>query len=44
MQIGVKNFNMKININKEQKKQKANMRKIGDRTGIGFADKDVSCQ
>jgi hypothetical protein len=34
--IGVKNFNMKINIKKEQDKMKKNMRKIGDRTGIGF--------
>ena len=36
MTIGIKNFNMKININQEQKKMKA-MRKIGDRTGIGFS-------
>jgi hypothetical protein len=36
--IGVKNFNMKINIKKEQEKMKKNMRKIGDRSGIGFAD------
>jgi hypothetical protein len=31
---------MKINIKKEQDKMKKNMRKIGDRSGIGFADDD----
>jgi hypothetical protein len=36
VKIGVKNFNMKINIKKEEKKMKADMRKIGDRGGIGF--------
>ena len=38
VQIGVKNFNMKINVKKEQKKMKQGMRKIGDRAGIGFSD------
>eukprot|EP00347_Sterkiella_histriomuscorum_P009775 403339941 len=38
--IGVKNFNMKINIAKEQKEMKKNARKIGDRTGIGFSKSD----
>lgn len=43
MTIGIKNFNMKIDVNKEQKKMR-NMRKIGDKTGIGFptGDKDKS--
>ena len=43
--IGVKNFNMKINIKKEQEKMKKDMRKIGDRSGIGCAvsgDMDTS--
>ena len=40
--IGVKNFNMKINIKKEQDKMKKSMRKIGDRGGIGFATDDTS--
>ncbi|TNV85523.1 hypothetical protein FGO68_gene1017 [Halteria grandinella] len=38
--IGVKNFNMNINIKKEQDKMKKTMRKIGDRSGIGFAQDD----
>jgi len=37
MTIGVKNFNMKINVKKEEHKMKQSMRKIGDRSGIGFA-------
>lgn len=36
--IGIKNFNMKINIAKEQKEMKKNSRKIGDRSGIGFSE------
>ncbi|CDW84857.1 dead-box atp-dependent rna helicase 24-like [Stylonychia lemnae] len=35
--IGIKNFNMKINVAKESKEMKKNARKIGDRTGIGFS-------
>ena len=38
--IGIKNFNMKINVAKEQKEMKKNSRKIGDRTGIGFSTGD----
>ena len=38
--IGIKNFNMKINIAKEQKEMKKNARKIGDKTGIGFSRRD----
>ena len=38
MSIGVKGFNMKIDVKKEQKKMKVGMRKIGDRSGIGFSD------
>ena len=34
--IGLKNFNMQINVKKEQEKMKKDMRKIGDRAGIGF--------
>ena len=34
--IGIKNFNMQINVKKEQEKMKKDMRKIGDRAGIGF--------
>ena len=37
MTIGIKNFNMKIDVKKEEKKMK-NMRKIGDKTGIGFSE------
>jgi hypothetical protein len=36
VKIGVKNFNMKINVKKEERKMKKDMRKIGDRSGIGF--------
>jgi hypothetical protein len=36
MTIGIKNFNMKIDVKKEEKKMK-NLRKIGDKTGIGFS-------
>ena len=35
MTIGIKNFNMKVDLKKEEKKLK-NLRKIGDKTGIGF--------
>lgn len=38
--IGIKNFNMKVNLNKEQKKVKKDMRKIGDKSGIGFSSVD----
>ncbi len=40
VKIGVKSFNMKINVKREEKKMKADMRKIGDRSGIGFEDED----
>lgn len=36
MTIGIKNFNMKIDLKKEEKKMQ-NLRKIGDRTGIGYS-------
>ena len=36
--IGIKNFNMKINIAKESKELRKNARKIGDKTGIGFSE------
>ena len=39
--IGVKNFNMKINIKQEQEKMKKSMRKIGDRSGIGAASESA---
>ena len=39
--IGTKNFNMKVNIKKEQRKMKESMRKIGDMTGVGFDDKET---
>ena len=35
--IGVGNFSMKVNLKKEERKMKANHKKIGDRTGIGFS-------
>lgn len=38
--IGIKNFNMKINVAKEAKDMKKNARKIGDKTGIGFSGGD----
>lgn len=37
----MKNFNMKVNIKQEQNKMKKNMRKIGDRSGIGFAEDEA---
>ena len=42
MTIGVKNFNMKINVKKEQDKMKKSMRKIGDRSGIGCEEPTTS--
>ncbi len=35
--IGVKGFSMKVNVKQETQKMKKEMRKIGDKTGIGFA-------
>jgi len=40
--IGVKNFNMKINVKKEEKKMKKCIRKIGDKSGIGFAEETTN--
>lgn len=41
MTVGIKNFNMKINVAKEAKDMKKNARKIGDKTGIGFSGDDT---
>ena len=35
--IGIKGFSMKVNVKQETQKMKKEMRKIGDKTGIGFA-------
>ena len=35
--IGIKNFNMKINVAKETKELQKQARKIGDKSGIGFS-------
>jgi superfamily II DNA/RNA helicase len=35
--IGIKGFSMKVNVKQEIQKMKKEMRKIGDKTGIGFA-------
>lgn len=35
--IGINGYNMKVNIVKEEKKMK-NLRKIGDKSGIGFTN------
>ena len=35
--IGVKGFSMKIDVKQETQKMKKQVRKIGDKTGIGFA-------
>ena len=40
--IGLGNFKMEVNLSKEMAKVKKEMRKVGDKSGIGFTQQGVT--